>query len=68
MRRSEVAKSRHHIWIEDEIWEKLGEHYGETIGISGAVNKILGAFLKSLESRAEQRGKPQPPAALEDLE
>lgn len=68
MRRSEVPKARHHIWIENDIWDKLGEHYSDSIGISGAINKILGAFLKSLEAKAELAGRPQKPADLEELE
>lgn len=57
MARSREAKTRRHIWIYDEDWEKIGQLYGDSLGHSGAVQSILRAFLKKIESKAERGGK-----------
>ena len=57
MARSREAKTRRHIWIYDDDWEKIGQLYGDNLGHSGAVQSILRAFLKKIESKAERSGK-----------
>lgn len=59
--------TRRHIWLQDDIWEKIDLYYGETLGKSKAINKILAAFLANLESRAAGTSSPNT-LSLEDLD
>lgn len=65
MARSREAKTRRHIWIFDEDWDKIGQLYGDSLGHSKAVQSILRAFLKKIESKAERTGKA---ISVEELE
>lgn len=58
VKRSNEAKTRRHIWMADDDWERIGQIYGDSLGHSGAIQAIVRAFLKKLESQAERGGKP----------
>jgi len=57
MPRNSEAKTRRHIWMYDEDWDKIGQLFGDSLGHSGAVQSIIRAFLKKIESKAERNGK-----------
>lgn len=67
MKRNSEAMTRRHIWVDDDSWEKLNEHYGDTIGPSAAIRKIVKAFLTTLEAKAQRKGTALPPLDPEDL-
>lgn len=59
--------TRRHIWLDDEVWEKIDLYYGESLGKSKAINKILAAFIANLESRAATSSSSATSLSLEDL-
>ena len=61
MRKREEAQSRRHIWMGDDDWEQLVEHFGDTIGPSAAIRQIVKAFLVKVREEAAKKGKPLPP-------
>jgi len=67
VKRNSEAMTRRHIWIDDETWDKLIEHYEDTLGPSAAIRKILKAFFVSLEAKAQRKGTAQPPLDPETL-
>lgn len=67
-RRSEKpARTRRHVWIDDEDWEKITQHFSASIGTSAAVRAMLKAVLKGIEERAAQKGRPVSPAGVSEI-
>jgi hypothetical protein len=55
-KRNTEPKTRRHIWIADADWELLTSLYGETIGVSAAIQAILRVMLTKIREDAAQKG------------
>lgn len=67
-RRGVDKMTRRHIWIDDDVWERIGQFYGDSLGQSAAIRAILKAFVRKIESKAEGHGKNISPIDMEELE
>lgn len=66
-RRNTVARTRRHIWIDDDDWEALETYYGDSLGQSAVIRAMIKAMLAKIRSQAEQKGKPLKAIMLEEL-
>lgn len=56
-KRTSEHKSRRHVWLYDSDWERLGEYFGDSVGRSDAVCRMVRAALDGIAQRAERESR-----------
>lgn len=66
-RRKGEAMTRRHIWMADDDYAEIERLFGNTIGTSDAIRRMVRVWLKAAQARVEGASKPVPLTA-EELE